>query len=165
MKMIQRILVAFFLILVLASIESPVHAIDLIAAKSGEVVGSLSLWNQGPYLYVKYEITNSHWCMTKTYLHLGMSPDQIPQTKSGNPILGRFDYRGLFGPNPDGNVCGGEYTYKIQLSGYSGTLYIAAYSDLSNRDEHNQDGAWADGVRFSGDKSARYFAYTFEIPR
>lgn len=165
MKKTLTILIAFLIALVLAPIGSSAHAADLIVGQNTEVIGNVSLWCDGAYLYVKYEITNSNWCMTKTHLHLAMSPEQIPQTKGGNPILGLFDYRGLFGSNSDGNLCGGEYVYKIQLGVYTGTLYIAAHADVVNRAEHKNKDAWADGVEFLGDKQAKYFTYAFEVPR
>ncbi len=77
MKKPLTILIAFHIALVLAAIGSSAHAVDLIAGNT-EVIGSVSLWNEGDYLFVKYEITNSNWCMMKTYLHLAMSPEQIP---------------------------------------------------------------------------------------
>jgi hypothetical protein len=102
---------------------------DLIAGggnpKSAIDVGDVLVWNDCNYLYVQYVITDPNWCITETHLAVATSPDDIPQTKKGNPIPGQFEYY-------DVNDCITEYTYKIGLADNGWTagtaIVIAAHA-------------------------------------
>ena len=102
------------------SIDSTVT--DLIAGKHIDA-GTVTVWNDGTYLYVKYSTTDG-WVLTETHLDVAMSLEDIPQTKKGNPVIGHFSYRVMHDPVVT------EYTYIIELGGWgAGTeLYIAAHA-------------------------------------
>ena len=94
---------------------------DLIAGQH-EDVGDVSVWEDGHYLYVKYETTGS-WCLTKTHLHVATSLNGIPQV-NGNPPPGQFTWQ-----MP--HDCVTEHTYAIELEWAPGTpLYIAAHAEV-----------------------------------
>ena len=98
---------------------------DLIAGggnpKSAIEVGDVLVWNDAEYLYVKYVITDTDWCLTETHLHIAAPPEGIPQ-KNGNPIPGHFDYSME-------HDCVTEFTYTIPMSwNVDEELYIAAHA-------------------------------------
>lgn len=70
-------------------------------------VGNLEVWSDQGYLYIRYR-TFDDWYLTETHLHLAMDWREIPQTRNGNPIPGRFAYQG------EHNYVN-EYTYQIPL--------------------------------------------------
>ncbi|MFX1562173.1 MAG: hypothetical protein ACFFDP_02570 [Promethearchaeota archaeon] len=99
---------------------------DLIAGQHIDV-GSVTVWNDGTFLYVKYS-TADCWVLTETHLAVATSLEGIPQTSNDNPILGKFSYRTMHDPLVT------EYTYVIDLDGWdAGTeLYIAAHAVVLN---------------------------------
>jgi len=64
------------------------------------LVGHVSVWNDGDYVYVEYNVTEENWYLSETHLHIAASMEDIPQTQGkgrwnkggGNPIPGHFDY-------------------------------------------------------------------------
>jgi len=113
-------------------------------------------------IYVTYS-TDSDWTMSETNLAVATSLDGIPQTKKGNPKIGKFPYKT---DHPDGTD---THTYVIDLNdyypnwGWNGkTLYFAAHAVVSNPD-FGEETAWADtwGQSFPGGSWALYFTVTF----
>jgi hypothetical protein len=164
MKKSAGILIISVIALSLTTILVPARASDLIVGRNTDVVGNVLVSKAGDYLRIKFEITDSKWCMTKTHLHVAPSLENIPQTKNGNPIPGRFDYKGLFDYSTGANMCGMDYTYLVELNGLTGLLYIAAHADVINQVDQKEEGAWADGEEFSGSNWATYFTYTVPPP-
>jgi len=116
----------------LAHIESNPFITDLTAGggnpKSAEKVGVVNVWNDCDYLYVQFDTNFSGECMTETHVHVADSLDGIPQTKSGNPIPGQFEWS-----EPHGCVL--EKTYTIPLTWATGDeLYIAAHAALGQEE-------------------------------
>jgi len=95
---------------------------DLIASQHIKV-GTVTVWNDGTYLYVQYS-TMLGWFLTETHLAVATSMGDIPQTCGGNAIPGLFPYQTIHDPWVT------EYTYVIDLNGWSvgTTLYIAAHA-------------------------------------
>ncbi|MHC4457766.1 MAG: hypothetical protein ACYS0I_11915 [Planctomycetota bacterium] len=83
-------------ILAIAHTEDDPLKVDLIAdggsSDTAFDVGNVEIWNDANNLYVKYVIEDTAWSLTETHLHVATSPDDVPQTKTGNPIPGQFDY-------------------------------------------------------------------------
>jgi len=131
---------------------------DLIAGQHDDV-GSISVWNDSQYLYVKFK---TRWGvrLTESHLHVATGLDGIPQTKKGNPIPGQFDHK------TDHCFWVRKYTYKIPLeSGWTpGTeLFIAGHAEvfmwwLGNCCRF--ESAWGEGDDFPGKNWAMYFKYT-----
>ena len=111
----------------MAHTEGDPFVTDLIAGggnpKSAITVGDVKVWNDAEYLYVKYVITETDWCLTETHLHIFLDEESftdIPQ-KNGNPIPGHFDYSME-------HDCVTEYTYEIPLEWPCTDLYVAAHA-------------------------------------
>ena len=168
MEKLLRILISFFIVLAFIAITLPhLAAADstaLIAGRNTNIravntnIGDVFVWNDPTYLYITYKISDTRWRMTKTHLHVATSLGDIPQTNKGNPITGRFHYKGLFE-----NGGGLDYMYIINLAGFNGSkLYIAAHASVRNGETHENEDAWAAGEEFPGSKGATYFTYTLK---
>jgi len=126
---------------------------DLIAGQDRDV-GTVKVWTDVDYLYVKYVI-DFPWAMSCTHMHAADDVAAIPQN-NGNPTPGHFD-------NTASHRWWQRYfIYKVDLdpSWTSGTdVYVAAhacvYSILGC-----SDSAWGDGDDFSGANWAMYITYT-----
>jgi hypothetical protein len=144
-----------------AHTEYDPYVTDLIAGKDTDV-GDVLVWNDADYLYVKYA-TAAGWCLGETHLHVAASLEAIPQTKTGNPIPGHFDFK-------SSHDCAAETTYVIPLAWATDTeLYIAAHAEVSalSRSGHAYsvyfpEGAWGAGLDFPGKTPATYFTYTVQ---
>jgi hypothetical protein len=133
MKAKMGILFAVALMLTLLPVGALAHTgddpfvTDLTAGggnmKSAMDVGDVEVWNDGEYLYVKYVVTDEEWCLTETHLHVFLDNiwyRDIPH-KNGNPIPGRFAYKGR-------HDCVDGVTYTIPLAWDPGTeIFIAAH--------------------------------------
>lgn len=145
----------------LAHTEADPFVTDLIGGNTTDV-GDVLVWNDGDYLYVKYEVIGG-WCLGEVHLHAATTPGDIPQTKSGNPKPGHFDYKADLG-------CVPESTFVIPLVWQAGTdLFIAAKAEVygspspdSRASYYMSEGAWAEGTGFPGNNWAMYFAYTVQ---
>ncbi len=125
---------------------------DLIAGRHIDV-GEVLVWNDSDHLYVKYT-TSKHWCLTETHLHVATSLKGIPQTKKGNPIPGKFEYKSYLNP------CAEELLYKIPLDPHwecDTVLYVAAQAVV--RKGCRSESAWGEGYDFPGKNWAMYFTY------
>ena len=106
--------------------ETDPYKTDLLAGQTNKV-GEVKVWNDAEYLYVKYEITGealtAGWVITETHLAVADSLAGIPQTKTGNPIPGKFEHSMEHDPAVT------EYTYTIPITWDPCTdLYIAAHA-------------------------------------
>jgi len=129
MKKLCHILIAatFLLALLpaaaLAHTEDDPKVVELLAGQTMDV-GDVKVWNDGETLYIKYEVTDTDWCITETHLQVATSLEDIPQ-KNGNPIPGKFEEN-------DEHDCVSEvlYTYNLADRGWSPdtNLFIAAHS-------------------------------------
>src|SRR5512139_644942 len=96
MKRISALIIAaalalsFFPAFVLASTANDPFITDLIAGQH-TVVGSIKIWNDADFIYVKYE-TISPYCLMETHLAIASDLSGIPQA-NGNPIPGQFPYQ------------------------------------------------------------------------
>jgi len=146
-------------------------------------VGTVTVDVIGTNLVVTYTITASNWYFLETHLAVALQLSSIPQTKSGNPIPGRFAYTMDHVP-PDATGSGGttSYTYTIPLSEIGAnpgdTVYIAAQAgvgqfawgnwdnDAATPDTYGlvlEETAWGQGLPFPDAKNwAMYF--TFVVP-
>lgn len=126
------LILAFLLVLVpvTASANGPSKVVDLFAGQDIDV-GEVQAWNDATNLYVKYVIDEPGWCLTETHLHVAENPDDIPQTKNGNPIPGHFDFNGE-------HPCIDEVTYTIPWTwGVDTILSIAAHAEVKHSVNHN----------------------------
>ncbi|MHC4754271.1 MAG: hypothetical protein ACYTBP_03930 [Planctomycetota bacterium] len=127
-------------------------------------VGTISVKNDANYLYVTYN-TDGDWYLVETHLAVATDLNDIPQTKKGNPIPGRFADSNDH--DPDDKVK--TFTYTIDLSSLDGdVVIIAAHAVVENvlteePLEILEETAWGDGCEgtsFPGKNWATYFIYT-----
>jgi len=112
--------------------EGSAESYTLYAGKDN-AVGVVKVWNDTDKLYVKY-ILDDPWCLMETHLHVGTELSDIPQTKKGNPIPGKFDYKME-------HNCAPYYTYSIDMPLVSDDeLYIAAHAKVSGAPKNSANG-------------------------
>ena len=150
---------------------------DLIAGQSMDA-GHVLVWNDAVNLYVQF-VSTGDWCITETHVATAALLSEIPQTKKGNPIPGRFDHPKQYSPceqAPDPYVIPLEWDY-------GETVYIAAHAKLGTHAinfQHTQgdgtrggrirlekpcgqrESAWGAGFDFPGKNWAMYFTYTVQ---
>lgn len=146
--------------------------IDLVAGRKHNLVGSVEVSNDGDTIYVEYT-TNSPWLLEETHLHIAASWEEIPQTKKGNSIPGKFEYS-------EEHDYITSYTYEIPFS-VEGDLecgdvvVIAAHAVVAKpipcREViincpppicYDTETAWGDGDDFPGRDWSMYFTYEIE---
>jgi len=148
-----------------AHTEADPFVTDLIAGggnpDSAIDVGDVLVWNDGEQLVVRYHVIAQDWCLTETHSHVATSADAIPQTRTGNPIPGKFDFSATLD-------CVVSYTLIVPLSWAPGVeLSVAAHASVKNPTVVYIDGpweetAWGAGFDFPGRNWAMYFAYTVQ---
>ncbi len=123
--------------------------------------GNVSVWNDEVNLYVKYE-TTGNWSLNETHLAVvNTSYMDIPQTKKGNPIPGKFDYK-------NESLTTQTDTYVIPLEwGVDEELFIAAHAEVQLLNETGaivqEETAWGEGYDFPGKNWAMYFNYSIQL--
>lgn len=138
---------------------------DLIAGQHTDV-GEVIVTHDEVNMYVTYRISEPGWCLKEHHLHISSTLAGIPQTKTGNPKVGHFAYKGT-------HDCILEYTETIPIEwGAGAQVYVAAHAVVAN---DNGDGgtttftksggistetAWGLGAPFPGNNWAMYFFYT-----
>jgi len=133
------------------------------------VVGEVSVWtsiaNDSIILHVLYNITDPAWYLTEAHLAVATSLYDIPMTRTGNPIPGRFPYKAY-------GLWSQSYEFIVNLTEMFGlecptetTLYIAAHAVVAKVDEYGNivrvETAWGEGTRFTSRGNwGMYFTYT-----
>ena len=108
--------------------------------------GTVTVSNDGTYIYVTYTTTNG-WKLSQTHLYVGDCA-LIPVNNPGNPIPGQFPYTASHS-----NVT--TYTYQVPLSqippGSCGCIAAHAVVKLYNASNQQigQETAWGNGVRIN----------------
>lgn len=141
------------LLVVAEDVDDTAVPTPLIACKNVQI-GSVDVWNDFDYLYVKYEITVENWGLLETHCQVETDPDSIPQM-NGNPTPEKFVCIADHDPVED------EYTCCFDLSDDwpAGTqLFVAAHAKVVNEDLTVC--AWGAGIDFEGPNWATYIAYT-----
>ena len=153
----------------------PIDYIELIAGggspKSAMDVGNVTFGDDGTDLTITYNIDTGDCEFVETNLHVATEPADFPQSKKGNPKVGRFDYSD---PPEDPFT---SQTYTIPLEDILGsspdsgenTLYIAAHAVIECPDGEDtyRETAWGEGTEFNPGKKrswAMYFTHTVTIP-
>lgn len=126
--------------------------------------GSVCVSVEGQDLTVAYTTTGG-WQLTVAHLWVGDDLSTMPQTKTGNPQIGKFPYA-------SGDITGAtSYTFSIPLSSLSTSLDlcghtfdIAAHAGLQKPDGsggYQTQTGWGDGTQINSRGSwATYFTYT-----
>lgn len=98
---------------------------DLYAGKNMDV-GDLYVWNCGEHIHVQYWITKNGCSLGETHLAYGDDLSEIPQTKKGNPIPGKFPLKDPWLTTPD------FVEFRIALDEFDGDgeIIIAAHATV-----------------------------------
>jgi len=129
--------------------------VRLIAAQDIEA-GTVEIKHDSEMLSVTVR-TGSDWLLLSTKLHLACSPSEIPQTKKGNPIPGKFVLKTDFAEG----VTASNYMISLtELDFEPGmTIYLALYAEVAPVNGGTLEGAWAEGDEFEGSNWGMYFDY------
>ena len=101
---------------------------------------------------------NVDWRILETHLHIATSLAGIPQTKTGNPIPGKFEYKGEHDSVE-------SYQYQIPMTWTNGTtLYIAAHCTVEGVGAFcgKSESAWGGNLPFLGRNWAKCSTYVVE---
>lgn len=145
-------------------IENPCGLVTTVALLAGQTidVGTVTIANDGANLCVTYA-TTGNWYLTENHLDIALSPDEIPQTGSGNPRPGQFTYSHVL-TTP---VQSDEHCFTLAELGYlpGDLLYVAAHSQVIRMEDGvtvQGETAWGDGLPFPGANWATYMAHTIQ---
>ena len=149
--------------------------VDLIADGGNEEtafkVGEFEVTNDEEYLYVTYRIMHEDdWVIAETHLQVAEEVGDIPQTKKGNPKVGKFDN------STDYDPCETEVEYTIPIPTNTdgttvGTVIIAAHAAVQLSEGFDPDtgyeifryeSTWVNGYDFLGNNWAMYFTYEIQ---
>jgi len=181
----KKFIVLSIVLLMLALLSVAVSAettVDLLAGQDIEA-GTVTVSYDGGVLCVLYE-TEGDWKLVETHFVIAASPEEIPQTKKGNPKVGHFPYGDdeLGEYDEEDNLIGGADSYEecIELLGLEvGTYIIAAHASLLNLDNiigyvpetdpevpiYQQETGWGNGTEFTDDRNwAMYFEFEVVAP-
>ena len=114
------------------------------------------------YLIVTYQIDDPDWSLTQTHLAIADTVENIPQTKKGNPIPGKFEFN-------ESHDYVKEYIYIFEVNScpLSQQVIIAAHAEVvqSTASPYSSvETAWADGEEFAGRNWATYMRYRPLVP-
>ena len=135
---------------------------NLLAGKYTDV-GDVYVWNDESCLYVWYETNEMGWYLTEAHLDVQCDPDEIPQTKKGNPIPGQFAYSTCFEETDEQtNWCKAISREDLECSDCDEVVTIAAHAVVWTDDQpYTSETAWGDGTRFTTKGNwGMYFSYT-----
>ncbi len=179
MKKIVGFLIVTFLMLALLSVAA---SAEILKAGQSIDAGTVTVSYDGGVLCVLYE-TEGDWKLVETHFIIAASPEEIPQTKKGNPKVGHFPYGDdeLGEYDAEDNLIGGADSYEecIELELEVGTYIIAAHASLLNLDNivgyvpetdpavpiYQQETGWGEGEEFADDRNwAMYFIFEIIAP-
>jgi hypothetical protein len=130
-------------------------------------VGTVEVAIDSTALTVTYQTTGG-WMMTEVHLDIAAEAAGLPQTRSGNPKVGRFAWADEMAMPVS------TYTFRIAIDELGidslecglDTLAIAAHASVqlidSTGEAVQQETAWADGFGFPGKSWATYFEVPFD---
>lgn len=132
--------------------------VDLIAGQHTDS-GDMVISNDNESLSVSYA-TQDGWKLTETHVHVACTLSGIPQTKTGNPKVGNFDYQRTYNPPVT------EDTYEISLEGLNcDSVVIAAHAVVVkavNGVIVKTETGWGEGPGFPGKNWAMYVNYDLQ---
>ncbi len=130
---------------------------DLIAGRNADA-GDVVIANDDTFIYVIF-MAEDGWTISETHVAVGNSVEELPQTRSGNPKVGRFPYAGTH--NNETMV-----VYAIPRVSLNGRecYAIAAHAVVQNNDNRRvrRETAWGEGPGFAGRSWAMYMTYCAE---
>lgn len=126
-------------------------------------VGSVDFSNDEANLGISYSTTGG-WSLREVHAHVACSLSDIPQTKTGNPKVGNFDYSASL----DAGTTSYSFTIGLDsiecLTACDQDVVIAAHAVVEYTDASGNvvqaETAWGSGTGFPGRNWATYATYT-----
>jgi hypothetical protein len=121
--------------------------VDLLADQSVDV-GDVTIGNDSANLFITL-VPASGVCLKQDHLAVAASASQLPQTRTGNAIPGKFPYGRSF------KVCAASDSYTVPLASIAGyvpgaVVYVAVHAEVSLPGSDQRTTAWANGYGFPG---------------
>ena len=146
-----------------SSVDDPCGEITTVRLLAGQTIdiGSVTVENDGEELCVRYE-TVGDWLLYETHLDIRLTLGDIPQTRSGNPKVGKFSYsHDLTGTSLD------EFCFPLTELGYTSgmDLVVAAHAAVERVVDGasvQEETAWGEGPEFPGNSWAMYLGHTVQ---
>ncbi|MFH1144671.1 MAG: hypothetical protein V1774_09030 [Candidatus Eisenbacteria bacterium] len=125
--------------------------------------GTVTVTNDDDTLSVEI-VAAPGWYLTESHVAVARTLEELPQTGSGNPKVGHFDFAAVHDPPASG------YTYTISVADYGyqvgDALVLAVHAVVERVNEQGvpvqEETAWADGPPFPGNNWATYLHYTVQ---
>jgi len=125
--------------------------------------GTVTVTNNADTLSVEI-VAAANWQLTESHVAVAHTLADLPQTGSGNPQVGHFDFAAEHDPPVT------TYTYTISMLDYGyqtgDPLVVAVHAAVERLNDQGapvqQETAWADGLDFPGDNWATYVEYTVQ---
>src|SRR4030042_6380626 len=116
-------------------------------------------------LTVEFVVVTDNWTLAEIHVHASKTIEDIPQTKKGNPIPGKFEYSAEY--LPADRVTSDTFVIAVGPIDEGDTIYVAAHAgvgELGGEDEIVQDeSAWGDGEGFKGANWATCIVFMYEV--
>jgi hypothetical protein len=130
--------------------SSAAHAATTVKLLADQTVyvGDVTIANDSANLYITI-VPASGVCVRQDHLAVASSGSQLPQTRSGNAVPGKFPYGRSF------TTCPASDTYTVPLASVAGyvpgaSVYVAVHAEVSRPGSTQRTTAWATGVGFPG---------------
>ena len=124
--------------------------------------GTVTVWSTRDTLYIKYDMADNWW-LEETHAHVALTPEGIPQTKKGNPIPGKFEFKDDWDPRVQ--TCtyaiavrpGWDVEYCLSIATHAVAVKVVR-GKVTKRET-----GWAGEEEFPGKNWALYFRYCRKI--
>jgi hypothetical protein len=120
-------------------------------------VGSVLVSDDGTNVFVHYDTSSTDWVITEIHLQFASDLSGIPQTKTGNPKPGQFEFN-IDYPTPMQTADFSQAISDLNL-GTGKTVLVAAQAEVYNPNTGETETAWIDGTQFPGHNWAMYYPY------
>jgi hypothetical protein len=114
-------------------------------------------------LTVEFVVVSDNWALSETHVDVGTTLGDIPQTKKGNPIPGKFDYSDEY--LPADRITSDTFVIAVGQLEAGDTLYVAAHAEMVELDAEDQiiqeESAWGDGEDFEGANWATCIVFVY----
>jgi hypothetical protein len=133
-----------------------------LVAGQNYVAGSIAISNDANNIYIQYH-TDAPWVISDAHAAVASTLSGIPQTKTSNPIPGRFAYSATFDPETT------DYTFVVPMAGSfvaGQSVFVAAHAQVqAPKASGGSQTGWGFGPGFAGNNWATYVNYTVQSCR
>ena len=148
-----------------ASVNSGTDSAVLYAGQDMDVGDVRVSYDGTDNLTVEFVVVSDNWALAETHVHVAATLEDIPQTKNGNPIPGKFDYSAEY--IPADRTASDTLVIAVGQLEEGDSIYIAAHAEIVKLDADAQiiqeESAWGDGQDFEGANWATYIVFVYEV--